>query len=159
MEIQKKRRLIRAFSVVSATVLLAFGAASAASAVSASTIDPDQTGTLSIHKFKKPETATGLAHDGRELPAASTAGLEPLPGVTFSVEQVDPASYNLTTNAGWTALQTLTPMQRLSQPRATPQLPLQTTTATLLPRICRSASTSSPKQLCPREQPPALRFL
>ncbi|MFC4223818.1 SpaH/EbpB family LPXTG-anchored major pilin [Lysinibacter cavernae] len=109
MNTQKTRRTLSAIAAVAVGAVLALGAGSTASAVSASTIDPSQTGTISIHKFKKPTTATGLPNDGRELSASDTASLEPLPGVTFSVQQIDPTVYNLTTNEGWTALKALTP--------------------------------------------------
>ncbi len=72
------------------------GLASAASAASPSLPDPSATGSITIHKIKAPDTPTGLPHDGT---AVGTSGLTPVPGVTFTVQQV--TGINLTSNQGW----------------------------------------------------------
>jgi fimbrial isopeptide formation D2 family protein len=78
----------------------------ASAAPAASTVDASQTGAIIVHKFEQPSTPTGLPANGT---VQDTTGLTPIPGVTYSVEQVDPATYDLTTNAGWSALKALTP--------------------------------------------------
>jgi fimbrial isopeptide formation D2 family protein len=89
--------------------VLALGAAGAAqAATSVSTIDSSQKGSITIHKYEQPVTATGLPNNGTQQ---TVTGLNPLAGVQFSVKQVDPATYDLTTNAGWSALKTLTATQ------------------------------------------------
>lgn len=106
MQSQKKLTAARALSALAAGALLALGVAGgAAAAPSDTTIDPKQTGSITIHKFEKPP-ATGAAGNGK---IQDTTGLTPLPDVTFSIAQVDPSIYDLTTNAGWSALASLTP--------------------------------------------------
>lgn len=43
------------------------------------------TNSLVIHKYLEPTTATGLPHDGSEIPAGQLTGLTPLNGITFTV--------------------------------------------------------------------------
>ncbi|MHA7199684.1 SpaH/EbpB family LPXTG-anchored major pilin [Arthrobacter alkaliphilus] len=75
------------------------------------------TGSLTIHKYQKPATATGLPNNGTALTASQLQGLTPMAGVTFTVQKVD--NIDLTTNAGWTAAAGLTPAQAAAQ--AAPQ--------------------------------------
>ena len=78
------------------TALLGVSAPAHASPV----VDATQQGSLTVHKFHKPDTATGLPGNGTEV----TSGLDsltPLAGVEFTIEQVNPV--NLASNAGWQA--------------------------------------------------------
>jgi fimbrial isopeptide formation D2 family protein/LPXTG-motif cell wall-anchored protein len=86
-------------------------AAPAAAQVTDPNIDPEQTGSLTIQKFAEPETATGLPNDGTEV---DTAGLDPLEGIEFTIEQV--GDYDLTTEAGWEAIDGMTPAQAADEP-------------------------------------------
>lgn len=83
-----------AVAAVAAGAVTALGAALPASA--APLIDPDQPGSLTIHKYEQPEVPTGLPNNGTEQ---TVTGLTPLDGVGFTVYKVDPI--DLTTNAGW----------------------------------------------------------
>ncbi len=78
------------------------GFAQGASAASPSLPDPTKTGSINIHKFKTPDTPSGLPANGT---AVNTTGLTPVPGVTFSIQQVN--GINLTTNQGWQNANTL----------------------------------------------------
>ncbi|WP_237687279.1 SpaH/EbpB family LPXTG-anchored major pilin [Arthrobacter sunyaminii] len=63
-------------------------------------VDAAQKGSLTVHKFHKPDAATGLPANG----AAVTSGLDgltPLAGVEFTIEQVNPV--DLAANSGWQA--------------------------------------------------------
>ncbi|WP_442544111.1 SpaH/EbpB family LPXTG-anchored major pilin [Arthrobacter sp. KN11-1C] len=70
-------------------------------------------GSLTIHKYEKPATATGLPNDGTALTAVQLQGLTPMAGVTFTVQKVD--NIDLTTNAGWAVAAALTPAQASAQ--------------------------------------------
>nr|WP_195969104.1 SpaH/EbpB family LPXTG-anchored major pilin [Cellulomonas hominis] len=72
----------------------------------ATTIDPTESASLTIHKYEQPTTATGLPNDGRELDPSVLAGLTALPGVEFTAKQVP--GIDLTTNAGWEAAADMT---------------------------------------------------
>ncbi|WP_036923617.1 SpaH/EbpB family LPXTG-anchored major pilin [Propionicicella superfundia] len=94
---------LRAF----AAGVLAVGLAALAAplAAAAPTIpDPDATGSLTVHKYAQPDAATGLPNDGTEV-TSGLDSLEPLPGVTFTVQQV--GGIDLSTAAGWEAAQDL----------------------------------------------------
>ncbi|MFF2299917.1 SpaH/EbpB family LPXTG-anchored major pilin [Arthrobacter sp. NPDC058127] len=71
------------------------------------------TGSLTIHKYEKPATATSLPNDGTALTAAQLQGLTPMAGVTFTVQKVN--NIDLTTNAGWAAAAALAPAQAAAQ--------------------------------------------
>ncbi|MBV7363092.1 SpaH/EbpB family LPXTG-anchored major pilin [Actinomycetaceae bacterium TAE3-ERU4] len=66
-----------------------------------STIDATKDGkaSLSIHKFKLPEDATGLPADGMELKADKLDALEKLDGIKFKIKRV--TDIDLKTMAGW----------------------------------------------------------
>ncbi|WP_136707104.1 SpaH/EbpB family LPXTG-anchored major pilin [Agromyces sp. H66] len=85
-----------AVAAIAAGAIAALGAALPASA--APLVDPDQPGSLTIHKYEQPGGPTGLPNNGTEQPVT---GLTPLEGVGFTVYKVDPI--DLTTNAGWLA--------------------------------------------------------
>ncbi|WP_344043983.1 SpaH/EbpB family LPXTG-anchored major pilin [Nocardioides panacihumi] len=81
---------------IAAIGLALLGLAGPATAASPSLPDPSKTGSINIHKFETPDTPTGLPNNGT---AVSTAGLKPVPGVTFSIQKV--SGIDLTTNQGW----------------------------------------------------------
>ena len=86
-------------SRVAASLLIAGIAAltlaAPASAAAPNLVDPDASGSLTIHKFEAPESPSGLPNDGTEQDVALT----PLPGVGFTVYKVD--TIDLTSNQGW----------------------------------------------------------
>ncbi|OFI39495.1 fimbrial protein [Arthrobacter sp. SW1] len=73
---------------------------SAASA--APVVDDSQLGSITIHKFERPSTPTGLPNNGT---AVDTTGLTPLAGIGFTIQQVN--TIDLSTNAGWDAAHNL----------------------------------------------------
>lgn len=85
-------------------------------AFAAPTIDPDALGSITVHKYETPDSPTGLPNDGTEQ---SPTGLVPMADVEFTVQQVDPATYDLTTNAGWAVLEALTPATAAGGPFGT----------------------------------------
>jgi len=88
---------LRAFLLVFAAFAVALlGLARPAGAASPSLPDPSRTGSITMHKFEAPSSPTGLPNNGTVV---DTAGLTPMPGVTFSVQQV--TGIDLTTNQGW----------------------------------------------------------
>lgn len=82
-------------------------------------------GSLTIHKYEKPATATGLPNDGTALTAAQLQGLTPIAGVTFTVQKVN--NIDLTTNAGWAAAAAMTPARAAA--RAAPGSSVTTSAA------------------------------
>ncbi|WP_281367199.1 SpaH/EbpB family LPXTG-anchored major pilin [Nocardioides kongjuensis] len=81
---------------IAALGVVLVGLASSASAASPSLPDPTKTGSINIHKFKAPDSPTGLPNNGT---VQDTTGLTPVPGVTFSIQKV--GGIDLTTNQGW----------------------------------------------------------
>jgi len=94
MAIARRFRALALLIAALGVVMLGLG--QSASAASPSLPDPTETGSINIHKFKAPDSPTGLPNNGTVQP---TTGLTPVPGVTFSIQQVD--GINLTTNQGW----------------------------------------------------------
>ncbi|MGY3127248.1 fimbrial isopeptide formation D2 family protein/LPXTG-motif cell wall-anchored protein [Agrococcus sp. UYP33] len=94
-------RLVAGFAAAAVGAFAAMGVIAPASA--APNIDPDQTGSITVHMFEQPAT-TGTPSDGRPLP--STSGLTPLAGVTFNAQRV--TSIDLSSNTGWTTASGLT---------------------------------------------------
>jgi fimbrial isopeptide formation D2 family protein/LPXTG-motif cell wall-anchored protein len=84
-------------------------ALAAGPATAAPVVDPDERGSITIHKYEQPDTATGLPNDGTELSPGQLGGLVAMDGVQFTVQQLDPAVYDLSTNSGWDAVRGLTP--------------------------------------------------
>ncbi|VTR76305.1 SpaH/EbpB family LPXTG-anchored major pilin [Cellulomonas hominis] len=105
----KARHLPGGRAVLAAGTGIAMLALAAGPATAAPVIDPAQRGSITIHKYEQPDDPTQLPHDGTLLTPQQLGGLEPMDGVQFTVQQVDPAQYDLTTNAGWSALEGLTP--------------------------------------------------
>lgn len=107
MRSQNTRWVSASISTLAVGAVLALGAGMAASAApAASSVDPAQKGTIVVHKLEQPATPTGIPNNGK---TQDVSGLTPIDGVTYSVQQIDPATYDLTSNAGWNALKTLTP--------------------------------------------------
>lgn len=96
-------RALRSATALVAAAALALGGAAAAQAAPTIPTDGD-TATLNIHKHEQSTPASTTPGNG--LP--TTVATPPVAGVTFTVAQVDPAAYDLTTNAGWLALDDLT---------------------------------------------------
>lgn len=97
------RRLAVGMGALLAGTSLVFTAAIPASA--AQNIDPEATGSITVHKFEEPTTPTGLENNGT---AVDTSGLTPISGVTFTVQQVD---VDLTDDASWQGLEDYTVSQ------------------------------------------------
>lgn len=94
-------------AVLAAATGLALTGLVAVPALAADTnVDPERTGSITVHKYEEPDTATGLPADGSELSAAQLADLTALADVTFTVQQVP--GVDLSTNAGWQAAADLT---------------------------------------------------
>ncbi|MHA7167501.1 SpaH/EbpB family LPXTG-anchored major pilin [Arthrobacter bambusae] len=111
-----RRGIIASLAAIASAGMLALGAGGA-SAANTANIDPSKTGSLTIHKYEKPATATSLPSDGTALTPAQTAALTPMAGVTFTVQKVN--DIDLATNAGWAAAAALTPAQAAAK-AATP---------------------------------------
>lgn len=110
--ITTRRRLTRwAVAAAGALTLGLFGLTAPAAA--APNIDPEEKGSLTIHKFEEPSSG-GSPHDGTELD--NVDGLTPLNDVTFTIQRVD---VDLSTNAGWEWVE-----DRIGQPVDPASLPL-----------------------------------
>ncbi len=108
MSVRPLKALARAVAVAAAlSALLIGGAATAASATPTVSVDPDRTGSISVHKFRTPPT--GPSDDASTGKPMDGTGLNPIGGVTFTFERL--TDYNLTTNAGWESLSGLTAPQ------------------------------------------------
>lgn len=83
------------------------GGASALAATTNPQIDPDALGSITIHKYEQPATATGLPNDGSQIDADKLTSLTPLAGVEFTVQKVP--GVDVTTNKGQLDHQGLTP--------------------------------------------------
>jgi fimbrial isopeptide formation D2 family protein len=116
---RRRRRIAPLIGVIAAGFLSVAALATPASAlVDGPGIDPDQTGSIALHKFEQPENPTGLPNDGSELTPAQLAGLTPLAGVSFSLRSV--GNIDLTTNEGWAEAGGLTAAEVLADPTAYP---------------------------------------
>src|SRR5690625_3990024 len=96
-----------------ALVLTALGGATAASAdASPSNIDPDERGSISLHKFATPEGgAQGENNSGEALESATSDSWAPLQDVVFQIQKVDEhalAVLDLSCIEGWNAVDGLT---------------------------------------------------
>ncbi|WP_026546609.1 SpaH/EbpB family LPXTG-anchored major pilin [Paenarthrobacter nicotinovorans] len=88
-----------AATIAGAVLAMSF---SVAPASAAPLVDGTRTGSITVHKFERPATPTGLPNNGT---AVDTSALTPLSGITFSIAQVN--SIDLSTNAGWDAAHNL----------------------------------------------------
>ncbi|MEC3854076.1 SpaH/EbpB family LPXTG-anchored major pilin [Paenarthrobacter ureafaciens] len=95
------RRLLKtaAASIAGAVLAMSF---SMAPASAAPIVDGDQLGSITVHKFERPTTPTGLPNNGTVV---DTTGLTPLEGIEFTIQQVN--TIDLATNAGWDAAHNL----------------------------------------------------
>lgn len=116
------RTLSRRFAAAIGAVVLAAGAALAATAPAQAVtlpgnIDPAQPRSLTVHKFALGPGNGQVAGTGQLLP--STAGLgTPLPGAVFTATQV--AGVDLTTPEGWAIANSLTPQAASTRLTGTP---------------------------------------
>ena len=101
--VPRRRRGIAAVLVAVVVAVLALHSAGPAHA--AQNIDPQKKGSLTIHKFAEPPAPTGGRNDGTD--DVDTTGLEPLKGVTFTIERV--TDIDLTKDTDWQKLGGLTP--------------------------------------------------
>ncbi|WGM22905.1 SpaH/EbpB family LPXTG-anchored major pilin (plasmid) [Paenarthrobacter sp. OM7] len=95
MSNRSSRRLWKTAATTIAGAVLAMSF-SIAPASAAPVVDDTKTGSITIHKFERPPTPTGLPNNGT---AVDTTGLTPLPGIEFTIQQVN--NIDLATNAGW----------------------------------------------------------
>jgi hypothetical protein len=119
----RKSFAARAAALVGAAAIGAlaiFGAAVPASAAGAN-IDASQVRTLTIHKHERTATNGTTAGTGQQITGASNIAAlgAPIAGVTFQVQQVN--NIDLTTPAGWTTVQNLTPSQAAARGLGTAQ--------------------------------------
>jgi fimbrial isopeptide formation D2 family protein/LPXTG-motif cell wall-anchored protein len=82
-----------AATIAGAVLAMSF---SVAPAQGAPLVDGTKTGSITVHKFERPSTPTGLPNNGT---AVDTTGLTPIAGIGFAVQQVN--TIDLSTNAGW----------------------------------------------------------
>ena len=88
-----------AATIAGAVLAMSF---SVAPASAAPLVDGDTTGSITVHKFERPATPTGLPNNGTSV---DTTDLTALAGVEFTIEQVN--TIDLSTNAGWDAAHNL----------------------------------------------------
>ncbi|WP_454084650.1 SpaH/EbpB family LPXTG-anchored major pilin [Georgenia sp. Marseille-Q6866] len=93
------------------------GAAPAGATTTGPNLDPDQLGSLTIHKFEEPDGGGIAGHDGSELTGAARPD-SPLAGVQFTVSRV--SSIDLATNEGWQAVEDLTAAEVTAAPTTYP---------------------------------------
>lgn len=103
-----------ASSVATTVVATDPGAAMTSSTPSSATVDASRLGEIAIHKFREPSAPATIPRNGSEQ---DTGSLVPIPGVGYDVHQVAPSTFDLTTNAGWDALSTLTPERAATMSR------------------------------------------
>lgn len=98
MSSEKNRRGWRSAAgvVIGAVLALSFSALPA-NAANTALVDGDAIGSITVHKYERPDTATNLPNNGTQVTVPAT--VKPLAGVTFSVAQVN--TIDLSTNAGW----------------------------------------------------------
>ena len=95
------RRGIRVgIATAAVAVIAALGFAAPASA--APVVDPNALGSITVHKFEKPESPTGLPNNGTEVGGIT---LDPLAGIEFTIKPVQ--GIDLATNSGWVDAGTL----------------------------------------------------
>ena len=111
MRKQFKRTRTVAATIAGAVLAMSF---SVAPASATPLVDGDQTGSITIHKFEKPDAGGGGGNNGSggngggsnfAQPVPDTSGFTPLAGVEFTIQQVN--TIDLSTNAGWDAAHNL----------------------------------------------------
>ncbi|MET4541807.1 fimbrial isopeptide formation D2 family protein/LPXTG-motif cell wall-anchored protein [Arthrobacter bambusae] len=110
MSNHSSRRLLKtaAATITGAVLAMSF---SMAPASAAPIVDGDQTGSITVHKFERPATPTGLPNNGTVV---DTTGLNPLAGIEFTIQQVN--TIDLSSNAGWEAAHNLSSVFSASDP-------------------------------------------
>jgi hypothetical protein len=101
-----KWRGSRAAAAVLAAGLAALAFATPAHAATPNLVDPDATGSLTIHKYEAPVTPTGLPNDGTEQTArgqASAAATVTSPGASTGTTASQEGSTSTTETTGGTA--------------------------------------------------------
>ncbi|MFC8302284.1 SpaH/EbpB family LPXTG-anchored major pilin [Specibacter sp. NPDC057265] len=107
------RRLSITLGALVAGTALSLGAVAPASA--APNLEPSRTGSITVHKYQEPTTATGLANNGT---AVDTTGLTAISGVTFTAQKVN-IDLSVTTN--WQNLESYTVAQAQANLTGTPK--------------------------------------
>lgn len=97
------RRLAASFGVLAVGTALAFGSAGPASALP--NIDPEATGSITIHKLAEPVAPTSLPNNGSVV---DTGDIPTINGVTFTAQQVN---IDLTDSANWQGLEDYTVLE------------------------------------------------
>ncbi len=100
-------RLRRATAVMSALSLGALGVLTAGAAAQAAEIDPDQLGSITIHKHTNPGNGAANPDGTGVLPDT-----DPIADVVFEYCRIDGIDLFDGTNAGWDALNAITPAQK-----------------------------------------------
>ncbi|WP_051172470.1 SpaH/EbpB family LPXTG-anchored major pilin [Microbacterium indicum] len=100
------RSALRGAAALTVAALATLGLAMPASAATGpGNIDPDETVSLTVHKYVQPDGELG-ENDGHVIdPADMPAGAQALEGVEFTIQRV--TSVDLLTNAGWELAQDL----------------------------------------------------
>lgn len=93
-------------AAVAATLSLGLGAAAQATGSDTGNINPDATGTVTIHKYSE-ASDKGANASGHEDASQVPEGASPLQGVVFTAYKI--TDIDLTTNAGWDAAGALDP--------------------------------------------------
>ncbi|WP_194420362.1 SpaH/EbpB family LPXTG-anchored major pilin [Microbacterium abyssi] len=112
-EIQRHRRRL---TTVATLIGAVFALGSIAAPAYAAPIDATETGSLTVHKYEKQDTASGLPNNGTEV---TVPGYQALEGVEFTIQQVE--GIDLATNAGWADANALTAGFADAAPRYTEQ--------------------------------------
>ncbi len=107
MTLSSRAGVRRAAALTTALSLSAFGVLAAGAAAQAATLDPDQLGSITIHKFANP--GGGAANpDG----SGTQPGSEPIAGVTFEYCLIDGIDLFDGTNTGWDAVNAITQAEK-----------------------------------------------
>lgn len=110
MDTNNTKRFGRAAAAVIAAGMLSVLtiAMPAAAAIDPYTIDPGRTGSITLTKYSTPANeVSAIQGTGKQDPAAPTPNSVPLAGASFQVYKVNKTGLDLTTSAGWSALESL----------------------------------------------------
>ncbi len=103
-KIMRTRDAKRNFSVLSGAIVLSMSMFGVVSAAQAAPGDMG-TGSITVHKFAEPDSATGLPNDGNAIDEGDLDGLTALDGVGFTVVPIE--GLPLGTAANWDKLKDL----------------------------------------------------
>lgn len=101
-----RRSTISVAALIGALALLFSGLAPVSATESSPNIDPDATGSITIHKFAEQAEVGDAGHKGNELPSSATENFEGLDGVGFTISRVN--GFDLRKAADWQRLEGLT---------------------------------------------------